>query len=35
MQNDEVLDRVGRLGPQSVRAELYADEEGQFELPFD
>lgn len=35
IQNDEVLDRVGKLGPESVRATLWSDEDGQFTLPFD
>jgi Domain of unknown function (DUF4338) len=35
IQNDEVLDRVGKLGPESVRATLWSDEDGQFVLPFD
>jgi hypothetical protein len=35
IQNDEVLDRVGKLGPESVRAALWSDEDGQFILPFD
>jgi hypothetical protein len=35
IQNDEVLDRVGKLGPESVRAELWTDETGQFKLPLD
>jgi hypothetical protein len=35
IQNDEVLDRVGQLGPESMRAELWTDESGQFELPLD
>ncbi len=33
IQNDEILDRVGRSGPASVRAQLWTDEEGQFHLP--
>jgi hypothetical protein len=35
IQNDEVLDRVGKLGPGSVRATLWSDEDGQFLLPFE
>jgi hypothetical protein len=35
IQNDEVLDRVGQLGPETVRAELWTDESGQFKLPLD
>jgi hypothetical protein len=35
VQNEEVLDRVGRLGPESVRAELWADQDGQFKLPLE
>ena len=35
IQSDDVLDRVGKLGPESVRAQLWADEDGQFILPFE
>ncbi len=35
IQSDDVLDRVGKLGWESVRAELWADEDGQFRLPLD
>jgi hypothetical protein len=35
LENDDVLDRVGNLGPDSVRAQLWADEDGQFKLPLD
>jgi hypothetical protein len=35
IRNDEVLDRVGKLGPKSVHATLWSDEDGQFVLPFD
>jgi hypothetical protein len=35
IQSDDVLDRVGKLGPESVRAELWADEGGQFKLPLE
>jgi uncharacterized protein DUF4338 len=35
IQRDDVLDRVGNLGPDSVRAELWADEHGQFRLQLD
>lgn len=35
IENEDVLDRVGRLGPESVRAQLWADEDGQFQLPLD
>jgi hypothetical protein len=35
VQSEEVLDRVGKLGPESVRAELWADEDGQFKLPLE
>ena len=34
IENEDVLDRVGKLGPESVRAALWADEDGQFKLPF-
>jgi hypothetical protein len=33
IQNDAVLDRVGKLGPEPVRAELWTDEDGQYRLP--
>ena len=29
------FDRVGKLGPESVRAELWADDDGQFKLPLE
>jgi hypothetical protein len=35
VQNEEVLDRLGKLGPESVRAELWTDEEGQYKLPLE
>jgi hypothetical protein len=35
IQSDDVLDRVGKLGPESVHALLWADEEGQFKLPLE
>lgn len=35
IKSDEVLDRVGRMGPDSVQAQLWADDEGQYRLPFD
>jgi hypothetical protein len=35
IQNDDVLDRVGKLGPESLRAQLWADPDGQFKLPFE
>jgi hypothetical protein len=35
IQNDEVLDRVGKLGSESARAQLWADEDGQYRLPMD
>jgi hypothetical protein len=35
IKNDEVLDRVGKLGPASVHATLWSDEVGQFMLPFE
>jgi hypothetical protein len=35
IQSDDVLDRVGRLGPESVRAELWAEQDGQFKLPLE
>jgi hypothetical protein len=35
IQNEEVLDRVGRLGPESIRAELWTDDGGQYKLPFE
>ena len=34
IKSDDVLDRVGRQGPESVRAQLWADDEGQYRLPF-
>jgi hypothetical protein len=33
IQNDDVLDRVGKLGRESVHAELWTDEDGQYRLP--
>jgi hypothetical protein len=35
IKNDDVLDRVGRMGPESVRAQLWADDDGQYRLAFD
>jgi len=35
IRNDDVLDRVGKLGAASVRATLWTDEDGQFLLPFE
>ncbi len=35
IQNNDVLDRVGKLGPETVHATLWSDEDGQFTLPFD
>ena len=35
IQNDDILDRVGKLDSESVRAELWTDEDGQFRLPFE
>src|SRR5262249_27482924 len=35
IQSDDVLDRVGKLGPESVHAQLWSDEEGQFKLPLE
>ncbi len=35
IKSDDVLDRVGKMGPESVRAQLWADEEGQYRLPFE
>jgi hypothetical protein len=35
IKSDEVLDRVGRMGPESVRAQLWADDEGQYRLPLE
>jgi hypothetical protein len=35
VQSDDVLDRVGKLGPESVRAELWTEEDGQFKLPLE
>lgn len=33
--NDEVLDRVGKLGADSVMASLWADDQGQYRLQFE
>jgi hypothetical protein len=35
IQSDDVLDRVGKLGPDSVRAQLWTDEDGQYKLPLE
>jgi hypothetical protein len=35
IQSDEVLDRVGKLGPDSIKAQLWTDEYGQYKLPLD
>lgn len=35
IQSDDVLDRVGKLGPESVHAILWSDEDGQFVLPLE
>jgi hypothetical protein len=35
IKSDDVLDRVGKLGPDSVRAQLWTDADGQFKFPFE